>query len=462
MLQDQDAPVASPPAAISSPSEAPEAPVDPKARMHRRRTCDINIPDDWAMQFDSPAQTATNPHKARSPVLEESLDLTPPALVPMDSNDDAARRERLNHRKSQVRFSIAPDTIHTIEDMPSSSDSETSPTDTDTTALEPVPVATCPLPQSPPQNQPLPTPQAMDKQVDPPALSPEKCLPSPKKPSQVSSPTGSDSNKHYNDRCDDADETALQSLTKQPRTKYSMSPSLSKLFSQTPAKKAGPSTPTDACTPATVSEPASTTPGLRAVDEGMLISLKTPAPPRAVPAAGRGRLSIDGDLSAYGDLTDLLAKTPKPLPNEPPVTSSDAKQYPSSLLIPVTPAPSLIDTVRNDIISPERIPKYSFIEMEEIKRHYEAKVSTSMAKKEEEFQQQLNVLQEQLAQTAAECKELKVLLTDYDETIMKAINDAELKQQEHDGEMQQACTERESLQLSIKTMQMSIDDLEDQ
>ncbi|KAJ1971721.1 hypothetical protein H4R34_005646, partial [Dimargaris verticillata] len=419
MLQDQDAPVASPPADTTSQSEAPDAQSDLKARMHRRRTCDINIPDDWVMQFDSPVQPVTSVCKTESPVLQESLDLTPPALVPTDPKDEAARRERLNRRKSQVRFSIAPDTVHTIDDMPSSSDSETSPTDTDTgtAVLDTASMASPSLPASPPQSQP--TLQATDKPIDLPTFSPKMSALSPSAAIQVSSPTGSDSNKHYSDWCDDADDTALQSLTKQPRTRYSMSPSLSKLFSQTPAKDAELSTPTDVATPATerVPEPLATTLGSRAVDEGMLISLKTPAPPRALPATARSRLSIDGDLSAYGDLTDLLAKTPRSLPDGPPVASSDAKQYPTSLLIPVTPGPSLIDTVRNDIISPERIPKYSFIEMEEIKKHYEAK----MSKKEEEFQDQLNELHQRLAQDATEREELKVLLTEYDETIMKAI-----------------------------------------
>ncbi|KAJ1967200.1 hypothetical protein IWQ62_002005, partial [Dispira parvispora] len=431
----------------SSPKSSPvlaasEQLVDKQTLIQRRLTCDIKIPDEWAMQFSDTIQSSptdtpmldsaneiSDSDKPQSPPHTDGTTLipqdttSPPTLiaeidtaekVPKTASSPTAEsvKELYQRRKSQVRFSLAPDTIHTIQDDDfSESESE----------------------KSPPTNEQ----NAMQTEEN----------------TSVSTLSSSRKVVHIRGDDDDSEEgkegadTVAVTPRKQPRTTYMVHPDVSAALSQaTPADRQR------------IEKDLLASIRKQQDDEGdvPLILLQTPAPAKFL----SGNTSLNASPASpiqqsLGDVPDLLMKTPLPKDQQNGDNSQHTQSYPPSWLIPVTPAPSLLDTVRNDFISPDKIPKYSFLEMEEVKKQYEAR----LGKKEEIHQQALDTLERSLEAERKEKEEISAILSDYAETLNRCIEDSQRKNEEHDVAMLKAESAKETLQESVDNLQQSVKNL---
>ncbi|KAJ1916698.1 hypothetical protein IWQ60_008025 [Tieghemiomyces parasiticus] len=503
-------------------------------KIHRRRTCDFSIPNEWAMQHDSGpasdpvagADSATelsdpdrmdmsepspSPEPVRASVTApedvfietdvisqpatDYAEVAPTPASPPAAIEDAleVRRQaeaklrdaKVQRRKSNVRFSLAPDTIHTFGDESDESEGETEvtvsapPPREESTAMDEE-ISSAPVPTAMPAallpNDP--TELLNNTEVHAVSLAAEPALNSSPRAMDTE---GSDHSspgepKVVNIRQDEDEELALKTPRKQARTAYVLSPNLSHaLLNATPAQQArirdsllGPVANSHDASPVadqTREEPPPLilfqTPAPAKLATGMQALLSAPSSPEDSPIRGSqsGALTVvpTGSADAAPSI-DLLAKTPAPARGRfVPLAANQgsARQYPPSWLIPVTPAPTLLDTVRNDFVSPDKIPKYSYLEMEEVKRHAENKLKA----KEETYRRELQELQKVLLTERQEKRELTEIVNEYS-ALVTHLNERNIDDQDKfNTALGEVEAEKLVSQENIEALQKSLDEI---
>ncbi|KAJ1982159.1 hypothetical protein H4R33_005089 [Dimargaris cristalligena] len=427
---------------------------------------------------------------------------SPPAPAPATTVTDMVSIAPPVSREDQPPMDNPSSPINTMMDADPTSPVNTTPAPVPASAPAPAPAS----PPSPSLLIPI-TPRTIQTAISIPL--PESPTPLPK--GEDVSPAGSNKSVNERDHSEDDDHVTEDLLYKTPRkqarTAYVLSPTFSNaLLHATPEEQAaihdtllGSAKRIEAQSthliPYSTAHPLSHTadhPGSEATsadsqyEETPLILFQTPAPARiranfvrqlpndtlistilsqdnnmdADPSttSNGGDAAIQAVATHPNNFSDLLARTPassrEVVSSRPSGRSANAnanKYYPPSWLIPVTPAPTLLDTVRNDFVSPDKIPKYSYIEMEEIKRQFGIKVRV----KEEAHQKALDEVKQQLEHERREKSEINDVLNEYAETMSNFVETSQAAEKEYNENMLRMESQKDVLKDTIEGMQQT-------